>query len=66
MASRFEIGARVRVNDGLGELSGWLGTVDYIGADMFAPACGVMLDDDPHQLSAHFDDDELTAAEEGA
>ncbi|MGW6855833.1 hypothetical protein [Streptomyces xanthophaeus] len=65
MASKFNIGDRVRVNDDLEQVGGWLGTVDWITHDDFPDACGVMLDDDTHQLSAHFHDHELTLAKEG-
>lgn len=60
MASKFTIGTRVRVAGHVDELSSSVGVVDWIGPDRFPDACGVLLDDDPDQMSAHFYDHELT------
>ena len=62
MASKFTIGQRVQVT-APGEIAnGQVGTVDWIARGRSQYACGVVLDRDPHEMSAYFDDDELVPA----
>lgn len=59
MISKWEPGTRVRVKDGIDELSGSLGTVQAVNYAYWFEATSVVLDDDEWQIGAFFRDDEL-------
>jgi hypothetical protein len=64
----FKLGDRVRVNDGVPDLGGETGTVTrvYPADNYFAAGCGVVLDSDEDEMSAHFHDTEITKVAEVA